>query len=101
MSIERYYDFCPLSIILKYNVKNDSFEMSSDIKGEKITEILSDWIRGQFGLGVDESKPNDKEIYTIIIKLDLEDDTFTTESDTGNKSLTCGIVAHFLEKKGE
>jgi len=99
--VNKTVDMTLLSMTLKYNMKTDLFEISGNVADEKITEVMQEWLRGQLGLGKDDNEPNDKEIYTIIINLNLEDDTFTIQSDTGNASLTCGIVAHFLEKRCE
>ncbi|MDD4931509.1 MAG: hypothetical protein PHG66_05200 [Candidatus Colwellbacteria bacterium] len=59
---------------------------------DKLNDLFCDFIRAQMGAGADDSKPNDKNIYSIDIMLDLSTDTFSVKSDTGNKSLTCGIV---------
>jgi hypothetical protein len=64
----------------------------TNVKEECVGDVLGDWIRMQIGAGEDHSEAIDREAYSITIKLDLADDTFTTVSDTGNAGLTCGIV---------
>ena len=64
----------------------------TNAKREAVEEILGEWLRAQMGRGADESRPKKKDKYCIVIGLAVSDDTFTTTSDTGNKSLTCGIV---------
>ena len=68
----------------------------TNAKKEAIEDILVNWIRGQIGTYADKSKPNIKEEYKIKIGLTLSDDSFCTESDTGNKSVTCGIIMELL-----
>ena len=59
---------------------------------DALEDILSTWIQHQIGRGEDPSPRIEREVYKIKIGLIVEDDTFCTESDTGNKGLTCGIV---------
>jgi hypothetical protein len=63
---------------------------------DTLDDILSTWIRGQIGRGEDPSPPVERDIYTVKLGLSLDDDTFCTESNTGNKGLTCGIVMGVL-----
>lgn len=73
---------------------NDSGKtvIKTNAKKEAVEEILEAWLSYQMGKGEDKSKPNIQDTYKIKIQLDLSDDTFFTSSDTGNKSLTCGII---------
>ncbi len=71
----------PKKTIIKTNAKKEALE-----------EILETWISCQMGKGADTSKPAQKDVYAIKIYVDLTDDSFVTESDTGNKGLTCGII---------
>jgi hypothetical protein len=73
----------------------------TNAKEEALEEILEAWISGQQGSGKDESKPEQKDEYNIEIRLDLSFDRFTTASDTGNKSLTCGIVMSIFSRLTE
>ena len=63
---------------------------------ELLEELFSDFVRANAGQGADNSKPNKKSRYEILIMLDMSDDTFSVKSDTGNKGLTCGIVMSAL-----
>jgi hypothetical protein len=58
-------------------------------------------LRGQIGQGEDKSEPNKKKEYQIDIRVDLNYDRFNTLSDTGNKSLTCGMVMDIIGKLGK
>jgi hypothetical protein len=53
---------------------------------------LISWVQDQIGRGGDDSPRVERDVYVIKLGLILEDDSFCTESDTGNKGLTCGIV---------
>lgn len=79
--IEVYFDMNKERAVVKTNAKR-----------EALRELLGDWLYAQIGKGEDSAPPNEKDEFKIKIKLDLKTDTFTTESDTGNKGLTCGII---------
>ncbi len=82
-------------IVLKLNFnlsKPDKTVVKTNAKKEAVSEILEAWLSCQIGQGEDSREPNKKDKYEIVIKLDLSNDTFFTNSDTGNKGLTCGLV---------
>ena len=85
---------------IKYNLKEDNFHIVSEIKKDRIKEIVGEVLRAQMGAGSDTRKPVEKNLYTIVIDLELEDDTFKISSDTGNKSLTAGILMQLLKEYG-
>ncbi len=62
-----------------------------------LEEIITGWIQDQIGRGEDPAIPVERDLYKIKIGLVIEDDSFCTESDTGNKGLTCGIVMAVLK----
>jgi hypothetical protein len=61
---------------------------------EGVQEVLEWWLHGQMtgGHGTDTREPKRRDVHYISIGVRLADDTFFAESDTGNDSLTCGIV---------
>ena len=77
---------------IMFDTRNGTHRVVSEIKREKIQEVLDTLIRSQIGAGGGDSKPKDRDIYTIEIDLDLSEDIFNVKSDTGNKSLTTGIL---------
>jgi hypothetical protein len=82
-------------IIVKifYNLKDlTKTVIKTNAKPERVGDVLEAFLHGQVGLGADERKANEKDEYEITIGVDLDDDTFYTKSDTGNDSLTCGLV---------
>ncbi len=82
-------------VVINFNM-NESKKISikTNAKKEAVEGILENWIYSQLGAGKDTSKTKEREEYEIVIKLDLDGDVFHTSSDTGNKSLTCGLVMH-------
>lgn len=59
---------------------------------DALEDILSTWVQHQIGRGEDKSEPVQRDLYKIKIGLVVEDDSFCTEADTGNKGLTAGLV---------
>ena len=70
--------------------------IKTNARKEALVELLSSWLIDQIGRGKDESELNVKEEYHIKIGLSLAEDTFYTESDTGNRSVTCGLITAAL-----
>ena len=68
----------------------------TNVKHEQLKEIIFHWLRTQIGKGADLTPPREKDRYQVKIGLDLNEDTFATESDCGNESLKCGIVQTVL-----
>jgi len=81
-----------LFINLEVNYKEKEYLIETNIKEEKIDDILSEFYRSTLDKGPDESKPYEQEKYNIKIQLDLETDTFTMASDTGNSVLSYEFV---------
>lgn len=83
---------------IQFNVRDGTHYIISEIKKEQIQEVLDTLIRSQIGIGGGDGKPKEKNIYTIVIDLDLSGDTFNVKSDTENKSLTTGILMDLVLK---
>ncbi len=80
-------------VVIRFNMNEfEKRSIKTNAKKEAVEGILENWIRSQLGAGKDTNKIKEKEEYEIVIKLDLDGDIFHTSSDTGNKSLTCGLV---------
>jgi len=91
-----------LYLALEYDINSGIPKINStNIARDKLCDILDAWIAGQMGLGKDESKTNERDIYHIKIELDLDYDNFRTSADTGNKSLTAGIILDARNKFAE
>lgn len=86
-----------LYIDIKYQLDpEEKYELETNIKEDQIVEVLSEYVRSQIGAGEDSREPNRHKEFNIRIELDLADDTFSTESNTGNKGLTTGLVMAVL-----
>lgn len=79
-------------IIFNINKPRETI-IETNVKTEALDEFFAYFVHSQIGAGKDESKPNEKDVYDITIQINLEDDSLTVKSDTGNKGLTAGIVA--------
>ena len=90
-----------LFIKIVYNLKGNSFKVDTDIKKEKIKDILLDFISTQIGKGEDTSAPNKQDEYTISIGLNLNGDKFYCKHDCGNEGLMTGIVMNYLRQEKE
>lgn len=87
---------------IKYNLKEpDETIIETNANEEAVSEILETWLSGQINRGKDDSQCNEKDEFEVVIRLDLSNDTFSTNSDTNNKSVTCGIVIDVFRRLGE
>jgi|SRR5271155_5175254 len=84
-------------IVIRHDVcEPDKTCVYTNGRPEALEEILSAWLQNEMGRGRDETPFARRDVYTIEIGLVLENDSFFTKSDTGNKGLTCGIVMDAL-----
>lgn len=86
-------------IVIVYNFEDASkscIYTNARTDNDAIEDILSSWIQNQIGQGADPSPRVERDVYTVRIGLVIEDDSFCTESDTGNRGLTAGIVMAVL-----
>ncbi len=87
-------------INFKYDTEKNLFSIEDtnlNGPGAAIT-VLSSYLSSIMGSGADNSTPNRRPGYDIRISLDLSDDAFSVESNTGNKGLTAGITMQFLDR---
>lgn len=68
----------------------------TNARTEALEELLSNWLQDQIGRGSDGKPAMERDVYTIEIGLFLDDDSFCTASDTGNKGLTAGIMMEVM-----
>jgi len=99
ISCESIFRRTKLYIDILYHVEENKYDLDTDIKEAMLPEVLSDYLRAQMGKGRDNREPNRHESFHIRIELDLTEDTFKTQSDTGNAGLTTGIVMNVLEQE--
>ena len=87
-----------LSVIIEYNLKTDSYTFDSNIKPEKINDLVSEFLRTQIGKGEDFSKAEERDVYKIKLSIDLSQDIFYCEHNCGNLGLRDGILMGFLKR---
>ena len=85
-----------MAIYITYDLKKDSYNIVSGYKKDYLPELISECLRAQIGAGKDERAPNERNVYNITVDLNLEQDVFKISSDTGNKSLTAGILMQLV-----
>ncbi len=87
-----------LYLKLVFDINNGEFDVDTNIKSDKINDIVADFLRTQMGAGVDKSEANKLDKYKIILKVDLSDDSFRVTHNCGNLGLRDGILMEFLRK---
>lgn len=88
-----------ISLNLEYNIKENKFNVNTNLKKGKVADIIENFLIEQIGKGNDESQRNEQDIYNIEINLDLKQDTFFCKHDCGNDGLRDGILLYFLQTK--
>lgn len=83
---------------IRHNMKTGEFHRETNVKDDKVSEVLEEYIRSQMGAGKDSTPPEMRDEYTVRIGLDLSDDSFQVSSNTGNRSLRDGIVIAYLQQ---
>lgn len=91
---------------IRVEIINDSKDpgkslIKTNIRKEMVPGILEEWVCSQLEKGEDKKKIKEKDVYEIIIELDLKDDTFCTTSNTGNADLTAGIILSIMRRLNE
>lgn len=90
---EGYGEADDITLDIFYDVNHpEKTVIRTNAKKEALEEILEAWLQDQMGRGKDESPPEQRDLYRIMIGLNLDGDRFRVVSDTGNKGLTTGIV---------
>lgn len=90
-----------LYIDILYNIKDNKYEIDTNIKKDEIKNIISNFLRSQIGQKSDTNEFKTKEIYKILINLDLSCDRFTCKYDCGNIRLRDGILLNYLTSNEE
>ena len=85
-----------LVLCIDYDLIGDEYWIGGNIKREAISEILEAYLSTQTGKGIDSTKANEVDLYSIDIGLDLSDDSFSIGHNCGNKGLRDGILMTLL-----
>lgn len=87
-----------LFLELEYDLHTDMVRvLSTNIKGDKISEVVEAYLHSQIGAGIDQRIAEEREKYHIHLELELGGDVFHVSDDTGNKGLREGILLHFFQ----
>jgi hypothetical protein len=88
-----------LYIDIIFDINDDTYKINSDVKQEKIKDIISDFLSLQMGKGEDTSPANKLDEYNISLKIDLTEDIFTCSHNCGNDGLRDGILLNYIKKE--
>jgi len=83
---------------ITYNVKKGKFKITGTLNKVGQKTVLENFIRSQFGEGVDNRKPKIKDVYHIRLAVDLSYDILKVKYDTGNMGLRDGILMDVYSK---
>lgn len=88
-----------LTLNVIYNMKNGEFNVSGNVKKEKQSDLILEFLGKQVGKWQDDRVVNIKDSYNISIKWYPHLDRFEVSRDnTDNKELRYGILADVAEK---
>jgi hypothetical protein len=90
-----------LHIKLVLDIQSDAFKVETDIKKERLKDVMGDVLRSQLGAGADNLPAAIRDVYTINIAIDLSCDAIAITSDCGNKGLETGIISEAFRRMDE
>ena len=85
-----------LGIIIRYDIEADKAEIRTNVKREKVADLLGEYLHTIVGEGKDTAPSEEREVYEISLMLDLANDAWSTKHDCGNKGLREGIIMAVL-----
>lgn len=72
-------------------------EICTNAKKGALIELLSDFLRDKMDWHKDEESVAKRDQFSVEIRLNLENDSFSVKSDAGDNSLTYNVVASTLK----
>ncbi len=81
-----------------YYVEDGRFDLEGDLRSERRSEIIGDFLRTQIGKGKDESPITERDEYNIELRWFPENDGIEVSSNTGNELLRDSILFKILEE---
>jgi hypothetical protein len=87
-----------LFLSLFYEVDTNSFKLKTNVKEDKVDELLFECYRSTLNKSPDYRDFNKYKVYTILIKLDLSQDAFSISSNTGNNVLAYELIKDAIKK---
>jgi hypothetical protein len=83
-------------IEMAFDMKQETVQIKTNAKRGVISELLADYVHSQVGAGKDESPPEVHDVYNITIGVELDDDSWGSTHNCGNKGLRDGIIMRVL-----
>ncbi len=84
-------------IEMAFDMKAETVQIKTNAKRSVVAELIGDYIHAQVGAGKDESPPIQRDVYNIAIGVELDDDSWGSSHDCGNKGLREGILMRVLQ----
>lgn len=81
-----------LMIGLEYDLRKRTARIDTNVKRDKVAELLGEYLLSCVGQGKDDAPPTKKNVYCIKLGLVLSEDQWLVEHDCGNKGLREGIL---------
>ena len=94
MPLDKHIIYIKLTFPIK-DPKN--FKIETNAKPELVGSLIGDFLHTQHSQDADDRDDTEREIYHIDLSVDLADDTWRIEYDTGNKGLRNGILMHVFQ----
>ena len=85
-----------LTLDITYHLNDRRVEINGDVREECQSDLITEFLRGEVGAGVDNSPANERERYNISIRWYPHMDRFVVNDNTGNKGLRNGILCDVL-----
>lgn len=87
-----------LYLNLKYSLEKEQFQIATNIKRSRLTEVIIRFIESQMNQEKDEREANEFDNYIINLKFNLIEDTFFIKDNCNNNDLRNGILSHFVRE---
>ena len=83
-------------IEMAFDMKAETVQIKTNAKHSVLPELLADYIHAQVGAGKDSSPPEVHDVYNITIGVELDDDSWGSKHNCGNKGLREGIIMQVI-----
>lgn len=84
-------------IEMTFDMKAETVQIRTNAKREVLGELIGDYLHAQVGTGKDPSPAIERDVYNIAIGVELNDDSWGSSHDCGNKGLREGILMRVLQ----
>jgi hypothetical protein len=81
---------------IDFVVKGELVTIATNAKFDKVEDLLEDYLMSIVGTGKDPTPMNELDAYKITLGLQLDDNTWGTSHDCGNKGLREGILMRVM-----